>query len=73
MTPVPVLFGVDDKLKRVGDHGLRQCPECKRETHFTEYEVHKQLDVFWIPAFTWNHYIAARCDVCGKGVRLRDG
>ena len=62
---IPLILGGGQVAKRKGSAGLRDCPVCGHETRFSHYEVHSQLSLFFLPAFTWDHREVVGCDVCG--------
>ena len=70
--PIPAIIGGGEKLKKKADLGLLPCTVCGHETLWTLHDAHTQFTIFFLPAFTWDHYDVAMCERCGNKVKVEE-
>lgn len=65
---MPILAGWGGKRKRIGNFGIRKCPNCNNWQPQGIYELSRQATLYFIPVAKWGKEYYVICPICEAGL-----
>lgn len=65
-----LLVGWGKKAREIGYYGISKCPNCKNYTHFSIYELHNNIKLYFVTVAKYNKKRYLVCPVCEYGIEL---
>lgn len=63
------VFGIDTKVRHLGDGRARTCPRCHNTTHWQRMRSFRQFTLFFVlPVMRWGRRQYETCGICGAVV-----